>query len=56
MIRGRRGGKTLEYRRGVEDAAMAGQHIHAYAPDGAWCVTWQPGGFFLWARLSRPTP
>lgn len=49
---GRRNGRTLWYRHQVEAAAMAGEHVHAQAPDGMWCVTSHPVGF-LWARMLR---
>jgi hypothetical protein len=47
----RRNGRSTWIRQNTEAAALAGEHVHALARDGQWCVTWQPAGFFLWARL-----
>lgn len=52
VIRGRRGGKSAEIRRITENAARAGQHVHAVQSDGIWCVTLQPVGL-LWARVQQ---
>ena len=54
-VSARKSGKTLAYRHGAEEAAFAGEHVHAHAPDGTWCVTWHPVGF-LWARTGRRKP
>ena len=48
----RRNGRTLWYRQNVEAQALLGQHTHALAPDGMWCVTRQPAGY-LWSLVRR---
>ena len=43
-------GKSLAYRLEIETSALWGDHIHAVARDGVWCVTYQPIGF-LWTKV-----
>lgn len=38
-IGGRGNGKATAYRWGIEYAATLGEHAHAAARDGTWCVT-----------------
>jgi hypothetical protein len=49
----RRNGRSLQLRWQTEAIALRGGHVHALNRDGRWCVTWQPAGFFLWARIPR---
>jgi hypothetical protein len=35
----RRNGRTWQARRNTEAAARAGEHVHALARNGQWCVT-----------------
>ncbi len=49
----RRNGRAWWLRQQTEAAALLGEHVHFLARDGQWCVTWQPAGFFLWARVPR---
>jgi hypothetical protein len=52
---GRGNGKSLACRRGIEDAAMAGKHVHAAARDGTWCIT-MTGVGLLWVKVWQPRP
>jgi hypothetical protein len=55
----RRNGRSTWIRQQTEAIAMRGEHVHFLSRDGKWCVTWQPAGFFLWARMPRgwrPSP
>jgi hypothetical protein len=54
-IGGRGNGKSLLYRRSIEDAAIAGQHVHAAARDGTWCIT-MTGVGLLWVKLWQSCP
>jgi hypothetical protein len=51
MTGARRNGRSWWLRQQTEAAALLDEHVHFLARDGQWCVTWQPAGFFLWARM-----